>query len=434
MKRDLLAHLATWKNSALRAPLIIKGARQVGKSWVAREFGKQFDNYVELNFEKNKLIKSAFTGDINIPKITEQISIYTSKPIIPGKTLLFLDEIQECPEAIIYLRYFKEELPELHVVAAGSLIEFALEKVGMPVGRVEYLYLTPLSFGEFLEVSGRKDLRELSLNKENNPITSQLLQELLRSYLWLGGMPEVINTWLRFQDYEACRVIQDRIIASYQDDFPRYSKRHQVEYVEKVFKAVPLQFGKKFKYVNVDSDTRAILLKGSLALLEKAGIAHICYYTSGQKPPLAASINEKFFKAFFLDIGLAQRLLRLSYQEWVMNPIMIENLGELAEQFVAQELIAYRSQQTKEHLYYWQRESKNSSAEIDFVISANNHIVPIEVKAGKTSRLKSLQIYLDTHENAKYGIRISERPYERYNNILQIPLYGIENWLKSEII
>lgn len=211
MKRDLILSLEIWAKKELRVPLIIRGARQVGKSWIIKSFGKSFYSYVEINFEKHKTIKEAFQGDIHIPKLLEKLSLYTGKAIIPGKTLLFLDEIQECPEAIIALRYFKEECPDLHVIAAGSLLEFALEKVGMPVGRVEYLYVYPLSFAEFLEVSGRGDLRDKTLNQENHAFLDNILQSLLQTYMWLGGMPEVVDTWLKYRNVEQCQQIQDRL-------------------------------------------------------------------------------------------------------------------------------------------------------------------------------------------------------------------------------
>lgn len=432
MKRDIIKSLKNWSISPNRVPLLIKGARQVGKSWVIREFGKSFETFIELNFEKNKLLKSAFMGDIQVHRLIEQISVYTGQPIHPGKTLLFLDEIQECPEVIAYLRYFKEELPELHVIAAGSLIEFSLNKVGMPVGRVDYLYLNPLSFGEFLTAVGREDCRALSLNEKNDPIIDQLLKDQLRTYMWLGGMPEAVQAWVTQQDVNQCQQIQDRIIATYQDDFQKYAKKNQIQFVEKIFNTIGYQLGRKFMYTRVDSDLRAAVLKEALLLLEKAGIANIFYHTSSQRPPLSAHINEKFFKVFFLDIGLVQRLLGLHYQDWILNPIKIDNIGEMTEQFVAQELIAYQSFHTKPKMFYWQHETKNSQAEIDFLISINNTIIPIEVKAGKTGRLRSLLYYLESHPQITRGVKISELEYKKENPVWQIPLYGIEHWIIGE--
>jgi predicted AAA+ superfamily ATPase len=430
MNRDLLHALKEWATKKLRVPLIIRGARQVGKSWIIQLFGKSFVSYVEINFEKHKTIKEAFQGDIQIPKLLEKLSLYTGKAIIPGKTLLFLDEIQECPEAIITLRYFKEECPNLHVIAAGSLLEFALEKIGMPVGRVEYLYVFPLSFAEFLEVSGRADLRKKTLNQENYAFLDKTLQDLLQTYMWLGGMPEVVDTWLKYHNVEQCQQIQDRLIMAYQDDFSKYARKNQISHVDKIFTRLPQQFGKKFVYTHVDRDLKAAILKEALQCLEKAGIVHLCHYTSSQSLPLAGGSSEKFFKAFFLDIGLAQRILKFKQQDWMLYPIKPEHLGGFAEQFVAQEFIAYQSQNSKTDLFYWQREAKNSQAEIDFVIGLNGSLIPIEVKSGKAGHLKSLQYYLNTHQNAAYGVKLSECGWAWDGRILQVPLYGIENWLK----
>jgi hypothetical protein len=260
----------------------------------------------------------------------------------------------------------------------------------------------------------------------------KLLKDYLKTYMWLGGMPEVVAAWLEHQDPMLCQSIQNRIITAYQDDFLKYSKTNQVEYVAKLFNAVPVQLGKKFVYARIDTDIRTASLKQALELLQKANIIHQCFYSSGQKPPLSAGINEKFFKAFFLDIGLAQRLLGLEYKNWLLQPISIDNIGEITEQFVAQELIAYLSKHKREAIFYWQRDAKGSSAEIDFLISVNTRIFPIEVKAGKTGRLKSMRIYLDSHPTVNYGVKICEKSFEKENGILQIPFYAIETWLKTE--
>lgn len=431
MKRDVTHYLQQWAENKLRVPLIIRGARQVGKSWIVRVFGQSFSTYVEINFEKHQTIKSAFQGDIHISKLLEMLSLYTGKSIIPGKTLLFLDEIQECPEAITYLRYFKEECPDLHVIAAGSLLEFALEKVGMPVGRVEYLHIYPLSFAEFIEASGRSDLRDKTLNQENHVFLDKLLQEMLQTYFWLGGMPEVVDTWLQYHDVGKCQQVQDRLITAYQDDFPKYARKHQIQHVDKLFMRLPQQFGKKFVYTQIDQDLKAATLKQALQCLEKAGIAHLCHYSSSQSLPLAAGSREKFFKVFFLDIGLAQRMLQFKQQDWMLQSIKAEHMGGLAEQFVAQELIAYQSHSSKTNLFYWQREAKNSQAEIDFLIGNNGLLIPIEVKSGKNGHLKSLQYYLNTHPQAAYGVKISEHSWAWNGRVLQVPFYAIENWLKS---
>lgn len=431
MKRELLQKLHDWSKSSTRVPLILRGARQVGKSWLVREFAKSFETFIEINFETNKTVCQAFVGDISVSALLEKISLYFGKQIIPGKTLLFFDEVQECQEAIQYLRYFKEELPNLHVVAAGSLLDFKIEKIGMPVGRVEFLYLTPLSFAEFLIACGREDLREYIWKQEYDLVLDKKIKEYLRTYIWLGGMPEVVYTWITHQEVQACRNVQDRLIIAYREDFVKYAKKQQILYVDKVFSNIPFQLGNKFKYIHVDKEVRSKILKDALHLLQMAGIAHICCHTSAQRLPLAASKDENRFKVFFLDIGLAQRILGITYQDWIVNEILVENLGAIAEQFVAQEFVAYNSFHEEYELFYWHKESKNSNAEVDFLVVKDSQLIPIEVKAGKTGWLKSLHIYLETHKNVLYGLKISENGFSRHENIVEIPLYGIESWLKT---
>lgn len=421
--------LIQWSTSTARAPLLLRGARQVGKSSLVKEFGKRFTHYIEINFEKEPSLQQLFAGDIHISILLEKISLYKNVSIVPGETLLFIDEIQECEAAINYLRYFKEEYPQLHVIAAGSLLDFKLKSIGLPVGRVDFLFLTPLSFSEYLGACGQTALRQYLFKKENDPVLQTQLQELLRTYVWLGGMPEVVQAWISHQEVALCQRLQDRLLLAYQGDFQKYAKDNQLPYVEKIFTAIPAQLGEKFKYVRVDQEARSSLLKQALLLLDKAGIAHLCHHSSAQHPPLSASKDEKHFKVFFLDIGLAQRLLGTTYQDWIINAIKVDNLGGLAEQFVAQELIAYLSVHDKQSLYYWHREAKNSNAEVDFVIAQNSHLIPIEVKAGSAGRMRSMHLYLESHPQSPYGVKISEQGFAQHASILEVPLYGIEAWL-----
>lgn len=431
MYRDRLAALSKWAQSPIRVPLILRGARQVGKSWLVNELAKQFDQFITLNFDKQKSLAELFKADINIPRLLERLSLYFGKPIVPGKTLIFFDEIQECEAAIGYLRYFKEEFPQLHVIAAGSLIDFQLEKIGLPVGRVDFLYLFPLSFAEFLSANNRDDLRNFLYQQENDPALDLLLKEYLKTYIWLGGMPEVISTWLTTKNTELCQQIQDRIIQAYKDDFEKYAKRKQIPYIEKIFSNIPLQLGEKFTYSKVDKEIRSQNLKEALFLLEKAGIALPCYHSSGQNPPLAANKDDKRFKVFFFDLGLSQRILGLKHQDWIINAIKVDNIGGLAEQFVAQELVAYQSCHEKCELFYWHREAKNSNAEVDFLAIKNSKLIPIEVKSGKKGHLKSMHAYLAAHPSAAYGLKISESGFAQHGSIHEIPLYAIESWIKE---
>lgn len=433
MKRDIYEDLTRWKSSSNRVPLIIRGARQVGKSWIIREFSKSFSNFVEINFEADKRAISIFEGDLHIPEILSKLSLYKSQKIIAGETLVFFDEIQICPNCLQALRFFKEEFPELHVIASGSLIDFILEMIGMPVGRVQFLYLYPMSFGEYLTALDRNDLRQALKEKSALDIVFHpILLEYLKNYLWLGGMPAVIDSWLKEKDVENCQEIQDRILTAYRDDFPKYAKKNQIEHVNTLFDFIPTYFGKKFKFSQVDGDISAYSLKQALNLLIKAGVAHICYHTSGHTYPLGAEKDKNKFKVYFLDVGLAQRMLGLNLSEWVIEPIKIKTLGGIAEQFVAEELIAYADRKKPSSLYYWHREARNSNAEVDFLCLKNNTIIPIEVKSGTQGGMKSLHSFLEAHPKSTYGLKISEGYFAHQPALIEIPFYGIEAWLSQK--
>lgn len=433
MKRDLLQYLAAWRTRPYRKPLIIRGARQVGKSWLINEFGKQFSNFVSINFEKAQQAHGIFSSDLDAGVILEKLALYSHQKIIPGETLVFFDEIQACPPALAALRYFKEELPELHVIAAGSLIDFILEKIGMPVGRVQFLYLYPLSFAEFLSVNDRDDLRRYILTQNVDKVIHQQILEYLKIYLWLGGMPAVVDAWLQHRDPAICQEIQSEIIQAYSQDFYKYANDKIIPSITKVFTSIPKQLGNKFKFVSVDADTHSITLKNALDLLIKAGIAYPCPHTAAHRPPLGADTNEKKFKVFFFDIGLAQNLLGLDIRKWLLTPFTVSNIGAITEQFVAQELISYGRPQEKTQLYYWHREARGSNAEVDFVTQIGNEVIPIEVKSAKDGRMRSMHLYLETHPESPYGLKISENLFGQHNNIKEIPLYGIEAWEISNI-
>jgi len=432
MKRDLMQELYGWKKSLLRKPLILRGARQVGKSWLINEFGKEFDSFIKIDFDKEPKAKLLFAKYGNLSELVTSIEIYAKQKIKSGETLLFLDEIQECPEAINVLRQFKEDLPALHVIVAGSLLDFVLEKVGMPVGRVQFMYLYPLSFGEFLTAVGQGDLRNYILTCNVSPAIHEQSLELLKTYIWLGGMPAVVDAWIKYKKFTLCQELQDEIISAYTQDFYKYAKHKSIEYVTKVFESIPMQLGKKFRFTNVDNELRSMHLKAALMLLNMAGVAYVCFHSASHEQPLGASKSEKKFKTFLFDIGLAQRMLGLVLENWQVQSLQVKTLGGIAEQFVAQELIAYTSVKSKANLYYWHREAKSSNAEIDFVTIKDQQIVPVEVKAGATGHLRSMQLFLESHQNSSYGVKVSENLFSKHGNIVEIPLYGIEAWLKKQ--
>ena len=431
LKRDLMQSLEAWRQADPHKPILLRGARQVGKSWLVREFGKSFSHFVEINFEKQPEPKLFFQQDLDVRTLIDKLSLYTQKIIKPKETLLFFDEIQECERAIIALRYFKEEMPDLHVIAAGSLVDFALETTGVPVGRLSYLFLHPLSFAEFLTGIGRHDLREYVLTQPIDAVFHQQLLEHVKEYFWLGGMPEVVETWVRTHDADRCQDIQGDIINTYQQDFAKYIKRFQLDKLDKVFNAIPTQLGQKFVYKQMDPEMRSNVLKTALHALQKAGVIHIAYHTTAQGLPLAGSRNEKRFKVYFLDIGLAQRLLGVSRRDLLTVPMNVKYLGGIAEQFVAQNYIAGSSAKQSAALYYWHREEKFSNAEVDFVFLKGGDIIPVEVKSGATGSLKSMRLFLEMHQQSPYGLRVSELPFSIHKDLHTIPFYGIEAWLKQ---
>jgi predicted AAA+ superfamily ATPase len=431
MHRDLYAELIQWKERERRKPLLLRGARQVGKSWVVRELGRQFDHFIELNFETKKQYKEIFSMGLDVPAILERIRFFTGIPILPGKTLLFFDEIQACEPALESLRYFKENMPELHVVAAGSLLDFALEKTGLPVGRLQFLYLHPLSFAEFLTATGRTDLREYIALNNIDPIIHNKLLEEVKTYMWLGGMPEAVQTWIDTRNMNECLEVLDEITLSYKQDIPKYTKQHQIEYVENLFDAIPQQLGRKFVFKHIDAEIRSYILKNALACLAKAGIIHIVYHASAHGLPLGAEVNLRRYKVYSFDIGIVQRLLGFDPKKWLTTPMSLKHLGSIAEQFVAQEYIAYTAIKKPAELFYWHREEKKSNAEVDFLFVKEANIIPVEVKSGSKGQLKSLQLFLQTHPKIPAGLKISEAPYHKDNSLITLPFYMLEAWIKK---
>jgi len=428
--RAALYALKMWRDHPLRKPLLLRGARQVGKSYLVRQFGLEFDHFIEINFEKDKQIKQLFMGSLAPQLLIQNIAGYVNKPIIPGKTLLFFDEIQECEEAILALRYFKEELQELHVIAAGSLVDFKLNKIGIPVGRLQFLYLYPLSFAEYCEVTDHKILFQQS--KQSLKLEGALHDKLLaavKNYCWIGGMPAAVDAWITHSNFVYCQEIQDEILLSYRQDFNKYAKDHQIPHLERVFSNIGQQLGQKYKYTSVDPDVRAVSLREALTLLEMAGVVHRVYHSSAQGLPLASGMDEKRFKVYFFDVGLIQRLLGTGVKEWLLKSLSIKHIGGMAEQFVHQEYIAYTAQHTPPSLYYWHRETKQSNAEVDFLFVRDSTIVPVEVKSGRFGHMKSLKLFLESHTHSPYGLKISESNETDFETMHSIPFYSIQEWL-----
>ncbi len=432
MHRNIDQTLVEWKNNPRRRPLLLRGARQVGKSYTVRDFGeKHFNNIVEIDFELSPQFINCFLT-LNPEDINQKISILTRQDIFAGKTLLFFDEIQKCPQAIKALRYYFEKMPQLHVIGAGSLLDFVLEseKLEIPVGRVQYLFMKPMSFGEFCLAISENRLSEKLGNVDflktiDNSIHTHTIN-LLNKYYILGGMPAVVNEFRHSGNIRQCQYIQESITQTYRDDFGKYASHVKHKYLEKIFMSVPKMVGNKFKYSHVDKDIPSRALKEAVELLEKAGVLYRVKVVSGDGLPLEASAKQGHYKCIFLDIGLMQNLCGYSGDILQSNDILSIHNGAIAEQFVGAELIATTDPYIKPALFYWVREAKSSNAELDYCIAHGSKVVPIEVKSGSKGKLKSLNLFMNKYNTTK-AVVISQRKYFRDEELLFLPLYSIEN-------
>ncbi len=401
MRRTMLKHLANWLEQPNRKPLIIRGARQVGKTWLARRLAEAHKRQlIELNFEKQSTLASLFiSNDIN--EILLNLQSHFGQPIDPKQSLLFLDEIQACPEMLAKLRWFAEDLPELPVIAAGSLLEFTLtdHTFSMPVGRINYIHLEPLSFQEFLLAHDRTQLVEylenFQLTMEIPAAIHQQLMTLFKEYLIVGGMPDAVSHWVKNKSLLQINQIHHDLLATYQDDFAKYSGKITHEALEKIVMKTPTLLSKKFSYANIDSIFSSTTLKKALDLLVKAKICYPVRCVSGNGIPLSAEIKEKFFKMTLLDVGLTSALLKLKLSSFsLIDDLNLVNQGGVTEQVVGQLLRTLEPPFIAPELYYWTRTTKGAESEVDYLISNQNQVIPIEVKSGSTGTLKSLHYFM----------------------------------------
>lgn len=437
MKRIAYHDLCEWRNDPDRMPLIIRGARQVGKTHLVRQLGTKFKYLVEINFEKQKQLINIFELNLDPHRIIRDLQAVTNTPIIPGETLLFFDEVQQAPKAIIALRYFYEELQALHVIAAGSLVDFAIDQVGVPVGRVAYFFIYPMSFIEFLVARGYQKLAIEIINHDLSYEMSVPLHELalrlLGEYFAIGGMPKAVQIWTERQDIIKTTQVLSSINNVYQDDFEKYAKKHQIKYVDLLFQQLPKLIAQRFKYSVLATDYRKRELAPAMDLLEKAGIVHRIYHSNGMGLPLGAELSFEIFKINTLDIGLNQNKLGLNLQDWFLDPTKaFFNKGNIAEAYVGQEILAYSDPNSKNQLLYWHRESRGSNAEVDYLRVIQRQIVPIEVKSGHGSSLQSMRLFLTNHPNSPYGIRFSAHNFSIYDGIHSYPLYAVANCLGNK--
>jgi len=438
LTRNIDSELQTWSKDPYRKVLLLRGARQVGKSSAVKNLAKSFKYFVTVNFEDRKDIHTLFEQSFSPQKICEKLSFEYGIPIVPGETLLFFDEIQDCLPAISKLRYFYENYPELHLVAAGSLLEFALEELpSFGVGRIRSLYMYPFSFDEFLHALGEE--RWIELYRKATPqnpldeIFHKRLIDHLRTFLIIGGMPEVVAKYAQTQDLLQCQNVLNDILDSLKGDFAKYKKRVSALLINEVFDSVVQQAEGKFVYDRAAAQANNAQVKRALDLLIMAGLVHRVIHTAGNGIPLGAEINPKFQRFILLDTGLFQRALDLDVSQiLISDDFQIINKGAIAEIFVGLELKKAFSCYTQTSLYYWQRSKKESNAQIDYLIQKSEQIIPIEVKAGTKGSMQSLRVFL-AEKNIKKGVRTSLENFSQYEDIDVYPMYAISNLLKNNL-
>jgi uncharacterized protein len=426
MKRTKLAELIVWKNSNSRKPLIIRGARQVGKTWLMKEFGNtQYTQTVYVNFEKNKRLKTLFTDDFDIKRIIIALQAESGLTIHPENTLLIFDEIQAVPEAITALKYFCEDAPEYHIVAAGSLLGVALHAhISFPVGKVAFMDMYPLTFLEFLDAIGENALVEILHNADWKLITAYKSKfiERLRQYYYVGGMPEAVLKFSENNNFKEVRVIQKQILDAYEQDFSKHAPLEIVPRIRMIWNSIPAQLAKehrKFIYGIIKEGSRAKDYELAISWLIDCGqLIKVC---RANKPaiPLKAYEDRSAFKLFLVDVGLLAAMGNIEAQILLEgNAIFTEFKGALTEQYVFQQLNS-----TNDYvIYYWTAE--RSSAEIDFIVQYNSLIVPIEVKAEENLQAKSLKVYVEKF-SPKMAVRTSMSDFRKQDWLTNLPLYAI---------
>ena len=410
MDRLIEEYLAEWKDSLNRKPLIIRGARQVGKTYAIEKFAeKNYRRLLKVNLEQDRNIHSVFES-MQPDQIINELSLLYKVPAEDENTLFFIDEIQVCPKAIASLRYFYEQRPGLHVICAGSLLDHTLNEIqySMPVGRIDFAYMYPLTFSEFLVAIGEHGLVQFingfSLEGSFSEAFHNRILELLRLYFFIGGMPEAVDYYVKTKELSGIEKIHSNLITSIEYDFAKYGTRKQQEHLKDVLHYVTNNVGKKVKYVNVNRNAPSSLLKDAFLKLEMSRIVHLVRHTRSTGIPLSQMQDNDVFKPVFFDIGVLNHIAGIRLMD--IDNLVTAFEGALAEQFVFQELMASGEPYIEQKLFYWIREAKNSNAEIDCLYQIGNSIYPIEIKAGKRGKLKSLHVFL-AEKNKETGIRFN---------------------------
>ena len=428
MYRIAIEKLYKWKNSKRRKPLIIEGARQVGKTWLMKEFGKQaYADTVYINFDSNSRMGDLFSADLDTDRLILGLELYAGRKINPENTLLIFDEVQEVPRALASLKYFYENAPQYHIVCAGSLLGIALHQgTSFPVGKVDFLKLYPLSFSEFLMATGNERFAELLKNQDYEMITSfkQTYIDALKHYYFVGGMPEAVQSFAESKDFNEVRAIQKRILAAYEQDFSKHAPNEVVPKIRMLWNSIPSQLArenKKFIYGLVREGGRAREYETAIMWLSDCGLVHKVSRVNAAGIPLKAYEDLKAFKLFIVDVGLLGCMTGLRQRTLLDgDDLFVEFKGALTEQYVCQQL------KTIEDLGVYYYTNDRGSCEIDFVVDTGEQIVPIEVKSETNLRAKSLKTYRERFE-PELSVRTSMADYKKEDWLLNLPLYAIEN-------
>lgn len=431
-KRHIDRELQLWAQSSERKPLLLRGARQVGKTTAVRQLATQFDNFAEIDFNERQDVYYLFDGSYSPQEICQLLSVQLHTPIIAGKTLLFFDEIQACPQAINRLRYFYEKYPEQHLIAAGSLLEFALETLpSYGVGRIRSIFMYPFCYEEFLWATGDGMLAEM-INRATpeaplpEAIHEQAVRQL-RKFIALGGMPAVVSRYCEDGNIMECQRILRELIRSFRDDFAKYRQRVPTARIDAVFRSVAEQGLGKFVYSKVSCDGNSEQIRTALDTLILAGLVYPVTHTSANGIPLGAETNEKYRRMIFLDTGMLQSMLQLELGEYFASSDMqVVNRGAIAETFIGNEIVKSSPCYDPRSLYCWHREKSGSSAEVDYVVQIGDKIRPVEVKSGTKGSMQSMRLFLQ-QKGIDYGIRTSLENFSSYEDIKVYPLYAIKN-------
>lgn len=434
MIREAYKLLGDWKNKPNRKPLIIQGARQVGKTWLMKEFGRnEYGQTAYFNFESTKELQAIFNRGFDSKQILSALNIVAGFIIKPEDTLIIFDEIQACPEAITALKYFQENSPEYSIFAAGSLLGVAIHQgVSFPVGKVEFMLLHPLSFYEFLNALGKSDLLNTLQSGDERLIEIFNTQyiELLKQYYFIGGMPEAVKEFVVLKDYKKVRTIQQNILDAYENDFSKHAPIAQLPRIRMIWQSIVGQLAKensKFIYNILRSGARAKDFELAIEWLKDAGLIHKATRISKPGLPINSYADWSDFKIYLSDVGLLCAKGGLAPEILLKeNDLFIEFKGTISEQFILQQLVSQSYQ-----AFYWNPE--NARSEVDFVIQKDNMVIPIEVKAATNLKSRSLRVYFDKYQ-PKFCIRTSLNGYQKQDWVHNIPLYGFSHWLSQPAI